>query len=106
MTTKQQVQLKTVGSLLSIVATLVIAVSAILAIKYDAKAAITKAADARKDVLRLEAKLEKTETLAEQNARDFAYFKGEVNAKLDFIITNMKQQYDLIQSWEPGDGKK
>lgn len=90
---------------MSIIVTLVIAVSAILAIKYDAKAAISKASDAREDVLRLEAKLEKTETLAEQNARDFAYFKGEVNAKLDFIITNMKQQYDIIQSWEPADGK-
>ncbi len=105
MTTKQQSQLTSWGSLISIAVVLVAAVSAIMTIKASAATAIEKAVTAKESIIRLEDKLEKTEMLAEQNARDFAFFKGEVNAKLDSIMASMRRQETFIQNLEIDHGK-
>ena len=38
--------------------------------------------------------------LAESNSRDFAFFKGEVNAKLDYITKSQDRIIDFISSIE------
>lgn len=59
----------------------------------------------KETVRKQEAKVENNELLSEQNARDFAFFKGEVNAKLDSIMASMRRQEQFIQNLEIDHGK-
>lgn len=43
---------------------------------------------------------EKAMVLANKNANDFAFFKGEVNAKLDIILKNGDAQLQFMSSIE------
>ena len=43
---------------------------------------------------------EKALELAESNSRDFAFFKGEVNAKLDYITKSQDRIIDFISNIE------
>jgi hypothetical protein len=47
------------------------------------------------------AKADKALGLAEQNARDFAFFKGEVTAKLESLNKGQDRIYDVVKDWEP-----
>ena len=96
--TQKQSQIRTWSNLVGMAVILATAIVSIMAIKADAAAAL-------KDVARLESRLEKTEAVAEQNARDFAFFKGEVNAKLDNIIASARRQEQFIQNLELADAK-
>jgi len=49
------------------------------------------------------AKAEKALGLAEQNARDFAFFKGEVNAKLDNLTKGQDRVLDFVSKLERAD---
>ena len=46
---------------------------------------------------------EKALDLAESNSRDFAFFKGEVNAKLDYITKSQDRIIDFISNIERAD---
>jgi hypothetical protein len=59
--------------------------------------AVTVATQAGKSA---NAKADKALDLAEQNARDFAFFKGEVNAKLENLNKGQDRIYDIVKEWE------
>ena len=48
-------------------------------------------------------KADKALNLAEQNARDFAFFKGEVNAKLDNLTKGQDRIIEFMSSIEKAD---
>ena len=58
---------------------------------------MTMATQVSKDA---KATAEKALDLAESNSRDFAFFKGEVNAKLDYITKSQDRIIDFISNIE------
>ena len=90
---------ETIKTLVMLIGMIAICASPIIAVTLGRQGSVEARADAR------EAKQEAAfaRNMAEQNAREMAFFKGEVNAKLDNLTKGQDRTLEFISNLERAD---